>query len=142
MRAIECVTEFVPLTSESLHSHCLCRFDGDKVLARDLLMLVCQTQSRNDAREANPEKKKAGEMIKRGRKKKPKNESNTQQSYRSSTSTKYRPCHTSAHNDYPSAVATDEDGDGDGSIGGGSSDDDALEIIPKVSYPLSTLTVR
>jgi len=142
MRAIECVTEFVPLTSESLHSHCLCRFDGDKVLARDLLMLVCQTQSRNDAREANAEKKKAGEMIKRGRKKKPKNESNTQQSYRSSTSTKHRPCHTPAHNDYPSDVATDEDGDGDGSIGGGSSDDDALEIIPKVSYPLSTLTVR
>ena len=66
MWAIECVTEFVPLTSESLHSHCLCRFDGDKVLARDLLMLVYQTQSRNDAREANAEKRKAGKMIKRG----------------------------------------------------------------------------
>ena len=99
-------------------------------------MLLCQTQSRNAAREVNAEKKKAGETIKRGRKKKPKNESNAEQSHKSSTSTKHRPRRTPAHNDYPSDDATDGDGDGDGSIGGGSSDDNALEIIPNASYLL------
>ena len=105
-------------------------------------MLLCQTQSRNAAREVNAEKKKAGETIKRGRKKKPNNESIAEQSYKSSTSTKHRPRRTPAHNGYPSDDATDGDGDGDESIGGGSSDDNALEIIPNASYLLSTLTVR
>ena len=42
--------------------------NGDKALARDLLMLLCQTQVRNDNRKINSQRKVAGETIKRGRK--------------------------------------------------------------------------
>ena len=53
-------------------SSLMCRLNGDKALARDLLMLLCQTQTRNDNRIANATKKQAGEAVKRGRKPKPK----------------------------------------------------------------------
>ena len=50
----------------------MCRLKGAKALARDLLMLLCQTQTRNDNRIANATKKQAGEAVKRGRRPKPK----------------------------------------------------------------------
>ncbi len=53
-------------------SSLMCRLNGDKALARDLLILLCQTQTRNDNRIANATKKQAGEAVKRGRRPKPK----------------------------------------------------------------------
>ena len=46
----------------------ICRFNGDRALARLMLMEICQTESRNARRASNGEKKKRGEVIKIGRK--------------------------------------------------------------------------
>jgi hypothetical protein len=52
------------------------RLGGNKSLAGDLLMLLCQTQIRNDNRKSNAVRKQAGNPVKRGRKAKPKEDAN------------------------------------------------------------------
>jgi hypothetical protein len=47
-----------------------CRLKGDVLLAKDLLMSVCQSQRRNLGRSVNKDRKDRGEIVKRGRKSK------------------------------------------------------------------------
>ena len=46
----------------------ICRFNGNRELARLMLMEICQTQSCNARRASNDDKKKRGEVIKIGQK--------------------------------------------------------------------------
>jgi hypothetical protein len=61
----DCVREIPQLTLFCCSANC--RLTGAHLLARDLLMLLCQDESRNRARKPNAAKKERGEQVKLGR---------------------------------------------------------------------------
>jgi hypothetical protein len=67
--------QLTPLSNQFLGfslSMAYIRLQGNRRLARNLLMLLCQTQIRNDNREENKRRKAAGQNVKKGRKPKSK----------------------------------------------------------------------
>ena len=63
----ECVREIPALTPFCFDANC--RLLGMHLLARDLLMLLCQDETRNISRKPNAAKKERGEEVKLGRRK-------------------------------------------------------------------------